>query len=98
MTQAIITFERQLARDVPTAQRIGAATRREPTQFVKDIQPVTITGQIWQLIRLARAAVPAVFILGVSVWGCVVAFALVEPELARLLSSLAGHPIPGAAP
>ena len=86
------------------ALRSGAPTRREPVQFVMDVQPVTLTGLnipffslVWALIKLALAAVPAMFIFGIVIWGCLTLYSTLAPELPRLAESVAGH-IAGKAP
>ncbi len=43
---------------------------------------------VWQLIKLALAAVPAIFVLGVGLWGSIVLYSLLAPELSHLLSSV----------
>ena len=106
MTHAKISFERTLPRevstprDLPMALRSGAPTRREPAQFVLDVQPVTVTSLnipflnlVWTLIKLALAAVPALIIFGVVVWGCLTLYSTLAPDLYRLANAVAG---PGA--
>lgn len=106
MSQAKITFERPAEVDfepvmpkaLPKTLRKGAATRREPLPFVLDVQPVAITAVnipflslVWQLIKLALAAVPAIVVLGVGLWGCVMLYGILAPELSRFLSSIWLH-------
>jgi hypothetical protein len=99
MTHAKISFERptapELPRALPTALRKGAPTRRDQAQFVPDVQHVMITGVkipffslVWQLSKLALAAIPAVLVFGVGLWGCIVLYTLLAPDLARWLTSL----------
>ncbi len=103
MSQAKIIFERPaevefapaMTRTLPKTLRNGAATRREPLQFVPDVQPVMIVAVkipffslVWQLIKLALAALPAIFVLGVGLWGSIVLYSLLAPELSHLLSSV----------
>jgi hypothetical protein len=103
MSQAKFVFERPADVDVvptmpkslPKTLRKGAATRRDPMPFVPEAQPVMITAvkipfiaMVWQLIKLALAAIPAAVVLGVGLWGCMVLYGIMAPELSRLLTTI----------
>ncbi len=109
MSQAKIIFQRPAEIDfssaMPTALRIGAPSRREPLPFVPDIQPVMITAVkipflslVWQLMKLALAAIPAILVLAIGLWGCLVLYTMIEPDLARLLATGSWGPLEGKTP
>jgi hypothetical protein len=113
MSQAKIVFERpsevefvpSMPKTLPKALRKGAASRRDALPFVPEAQHVVVSAvkipffsMVWQLIKLAVAAIPAILVLSVGLWGCIVLFQMLEPEVARLMSSIWLDPAAPKAP
>ncbi len=103
MPHAKIIFQRPAETDfspaAPAALTVGAPSRRDPLPFVPDIQPVMITAvkipfvsMVWQLVKLAIAAIPAVVILAIGLWGCIALYNVIAPDIAGLLASPSWNP------